>query len=62
MAMPEEVYKGQDGKDARRDIFHPINSEARAAMEAAVLSAYDAVVGKAIEVAEETPAETTENN
>lgn len=62
MAMPEEVYKDKDGKDARRDIFHPINSEARATMEAAVLSAYDAAVSKATEVTEEAPAETTENN
>lgn len=55
MAMPEETYKDKDGKDARRNIFHPVNSDARAAMEAAVLSAYDEAVSKA-------SAEATENN
>lgn len=62
MAMPEETYKDKEGKDARRDIFHPINSEARATMEAAVLASYDAAVSKAAEVAEKVPAENTENN
>lgn len=26
MAMPEEIYKDKDGKEAHRDIFHPICS------------------------------------
>ena len=39
--MPSEVHKGADGKDVHRDIFHPITSDARKAMEEAVLAAYE---------------------
>ena len=53
IAMPYEDYKDKDGKNARRDIFHPINSEARKAMEEAVLAAYTEKVNvKAETVAE----------
>ena len=52
MAMPEEIYKDKDGKEAHRDIFHPICSEARTELEAAVLTAYETAISK----------ETTENN
>lgn len=58
MAMPEETFKNKDGEDVRRDIFHPINAEARANMEAAVFAAYDEAVKK---VSAET-AENGENN
>lgn len=52
MAMPEEIYKDKDGKEAHRDIFHPICSEVRTELEAAVLTAYETAISK----------ETTENN
>lgn len=41
IGMPYETYKDKDGKDTRRDVFHPINSEARKAMEEAVIAAYN---------------------
>lgn len=44
IAMPYESYKDADGNEQRRDIFHPITSEARRAMEDAVLAAYEAKV------------------
>ena len=44
--MPSEVHKGADGKDVHRDIFHPITSDARKAMEAAVLVAYETAVAE----------------
>ena len=52
IAMPYESYKDADGNEQRRDVFHPITSDARHAMEAAVLSAYEA------KVAEETAKST----
>ena len=42
IAMPFESYKDAEGNEQRRDVFHPITSEARRAMEAAVLAAYEA--------------------
>ena len=42
--MPFESYKDAEGNEQRRDVFHPITSEARRAMEAAVLTAYEAKV------------------
>ncbi len=46
IAMPYESYKDADGNEQRRDVFHPITSEARRAMEAAVISAYEAKVAE----------------
>ena len=56
IAMPFESYKDAEGNEQRRDVFHPITSDARRAMEAAVLAAYEA---KIAENATET-ADTTE--
>ena len=42
IAMPHEIYKDSEGNEQRRDVFHPITSDARCAMEDAVLSAYEA--------------------
>ena len=47
IAMPNETFKDKDGKDTRRDVFHPINSEARKAMEEAVIAAYNEKVNAA---------------
>ena len=44
--MPCEIFKDADGKNVYKDVFHPITSEARKAMEAAVLAAYDAAVAE----------------
>lgn len=41
VAMPYATFKDADGKDVRRDIVHPIKSEVRKAMEAAVFAAYE---------------------
>ena len=45
---PDEIKFGSnkdaEGNEQRRDVFHPITSEARRAMEAAVLAAYEAKV------------------
>lgn len=42
IAMPAESYKDKDGKEIHRDVFHPINAEARKEMADAVLAAYEA--------------------
>ena len=42
VAMPYESFKDKEGNDRRRDIFHPITPEARLAMDAAVMAAYEA--------------------
>ena len=47
IGMPYETYKDKDGKHTRRDVFHPINSEARKAMEEAVIAAYNEKVNAA---------------
>ena len=47
IGMPYVTYKDKDGKDTRRDVFHPINSEARKAMEEAVIAAYNEKVNAA---------------
>ena len=52
MANLDLLIKDKDGKEAHRDIFHPICSEARTELEAAVLTAYETAISK----------ETTENN
>ena len=44
MGMPFESYKDKDGNEKRKDVFHPITSEARKAMEDAVIAAYEAKV------------------
>lgn len=41
IGMPYETFKDKDGKETRRDVFHPINSEARKAIEEAVIAAYN---------------------
>lgn len=41
VAMPFESYTDKDGKETRRDIVHPINSEVRKNMESAVIAAYE---------------------
>jgi len=41
VAMPFETFKDKDGKETRRDIVHPINSEVRKNMESAVIAAYE---------------------
>lgn len=46
IVMPSETHKGADGKDVHRDVFHPITSDARKAMEAAVLAAYESAVAE----------------
>ncbi len=44
MAMPGRKFTNKEGKPGRRDIFHPITTEARALMQEAVLTAYDAAI------------------
>ncbi len=44
IGMPFESYMDKDGNEQRRDVFHPISSEARKAMEEAVIAAYEAKV------------------
>ena len=46
MGMPFESYKDKDGNEKRKDVFHPINSEARKAMEDVVIAAYEAKVSE----------------
>lgn len=41
MGMPFETYTDKDGNEVRKDIFHPISSEARKALEEAVITAYN---------------------
>ncbi len=41
IGMPYEIYKDKDGKENRRDVFNPINSDARKAIEEAVIAAYN---------------------
>ncbi len=49
VAMPFVAYKDKDGKETRRDICHPINTETRKAMEQAVITAYEAKVNEPAE-------------
>ena len=46
IAMPSEAYKDNDGNEQFRDVCHPITSDARKAMEEAVLAAYDAKIAE----------------
>ena len=41
MTMPYESYINSEDDLIRKDIFHPVSTEARAAMEEAVFEAYD---------------------
>ncbi len=43
IAMPNEFHKDKDENAVRHDIFHPITSSARKALEDAVYAAYDEV-------------------
>lgn len=44
IGMPPQSYTDKDGNEQRRDVFHPISSKARKAMEEAVIAAYEAKV------------------
>jgi stage V sporulation protein G len=44
VTMPAERYKGRDGEEHFRDVFHPITLEARRELEAAAAVAYEAAV------------------
>lgn len=44
ISMPSEQYKDSEGNEQFRDICHPVTSEARKAMEEAVIKAYDAMI------------------
>ncbi len=41
VAMPQESYKDGPGSTKYRDTFFPMNKNARAALESAVMAAYD---------------------
>ena len=49
IAMPYKVHKDEDGKEIRRDMFHPISADARKEMESAVIAAYNAKIEKPAE-------------
>lgn len=40
-AMPNEIRKDKDGNEVHRDVFHPISSSARKAVEDALFAAYE---------------------
>lgn len=42
MAMPSERWENKDGETKYQDVFHPINSDARKALENEVFAAYEA--------------------
>lgn len=44
VAMPFTTFKDKDGKDIRRDVAHPISTEARKELEDAVFEAYEAAL------------------
>ncbi|MDD4415146.1 MAG: SpoVG family protein, partial [Oscillospiraceae bacterium] len=46
VAMPSEVYTDKNGKEIRRDVFHPFSSSAGCELEEAFLAEYDATVCK----------------
>lgn len=48
-AMPNEIRKDTDGRDVRKDIFHPLSSSARKALEDAVLTAYEKTISNQAE-------------
>ena len=49
VAMPHKVFKDKEGKEVRRDMFHPISADARKEMESAVIAAYKAKIEKPAE-------------
>ena len=49
ISMPYRVHKDEEGKEIRRDVFHPISSDARNEMESAVIAAYKAKIEKQAE-------------
>lgn len=49
IAMPYKVHKDENGKEIRRDMFHPISADARKEMESAVIAAYNAKIEKPAE-------------
>ena len=54
ISMPYASYKDEKGVEQIRDIFHPVTAESRRAMEAAVLSAYEAKVAANADKADKT--------
>ena len=58
MAMPYETHTDAEDNAKRRDVFHPVTTEARTAMEKAVFAAYDEA--KASTEAEKTEDESAE--
>ena len=40
-AMPNEIRRDKDGNEVHRDVFHPISSSARKAVEDALFAAYE---------------------
>ena len=61
MAMPYESYTDAEDNARRRDIFHPVTTEARRAMEDAVFAAYEEAKAAAEETETMTEAEVTED-
>mgnify|MGYP003443452654 FL=1 len=49
VAMPYATYQDAEGKDVRKDIVHPIKSEARKALETAVFAAYEQKISEKAE-------------
>lgn len=49
IAMPNEIRKGADGSEVRKDIFHPISSSARKDLEDAALTAYEKAINNQAE-------------
>ena len=43
-AMPNEVRKDKDGNEVCHDIFHPVSSSARKALEEALFAAYEEAI------------------
>ena len=44
IAMPYKVFTDAQGNEVRKDVFHPIHSDARKELEAAVIDAYQAKI------------------
>ena len=49
ITMPYKVHKDEEGKEIRRDMFHPISADARKEMESAIIAAYKAKIEKPAE-------------
>ena len=50
IAMPYTTSKDKDGKDIRRDVAHPISTEARKELEDAVINAYETIIKEASKI------------